>query len=83
MQIEYIIRHIRADTDCGKTAKCMLQWAQLCAGTSTSILEETTPLTYLEGTWVNNLRSGLTRINGTIRLPSLPITLPQRNMINI
>eukprot|EP00957_Ditylum_brightwellii_P019909 1501995-Ditylum_brightwellii.AAC.1 len=78
MQIEYIIRHIQADTDCSNTAKCMLQLAQLYAGTSTSILEETTPLTYLEGIYVNNLRAGLTCINGTIRLPSLPITLPQR-----
>eukprot|EP00957_Ditylum_brightwellii_P111396 8496154-Ditylum_brightwellii.AAC.1 len=59
MQIDYVIRHIQANTDCGKAAKCMLQWAQLCTGIRNSILEETTPLSYLEGTWVNNLRAGL------------------------
>eukprot|EP00957_Ditylum_brightwellii_P168253 12809218-Ditylum_brightwellii.AAC.1 len=28
MQLDYIVKHIRADTDSGKSAECMLQWAQ-------------------------------------------------------
>eukprot|EP00957_Ditylum_brightwellii_P131974 10063022-Ditylum_brightwellii.AAC.1 len=59
MQLDYIVKHIRADTDSGKLAMCMLRWAQQCAGTATSILEDTASLLYLEGQWVNNLRDGL------------------------
>eukprot|EP00957_Ditylum_brightwellii_P093448 7116771-Ditylum_brightwellii.AAC.1 len=65
MQIDYITKHIRAKVDSGKAADCMLRWAQHCAGTEKSILEDTAPLHYIEGRWVNNIRAGLHRINGT------------------
>eukprot|EP00957_Ditylum_brightwellii_P084400 6418302-Ditylum_brightwellii.AAC.1 len=50
MQLDYLVKHIQTDTDSGKTVVCMLCWAQQCAGTATSIVEDTAPLPYLEGT---------------------------------
>eukprot|EP00957_Ditylum_brightwellii_P014674 1106045-Ditylum_brightwellii.AAC.1 len=59
MQIDYIVKYIHAKTDCDKAIKCMLQWAQHCMGMEQSILEDTAPLLYFEGRWVNNLQAGL------------------------
>eukprot|EP00957_Ditylum_brightwellii_P100377 7651052-Ditylum_brightwellii.AAC.1 len=82
MQLDYIVKHIRADTDSGKSAECMLQWAQQCAGTATFILEDTTPLPHIEGKWVNNLRDGLQHINGKILLCTHTLTPIQQENDN-
>eukprot|EP00957_Ditylum_brightwellii_P160174 12194188-Ditylum_brightwellii.AAC.1 len=82
MQLDYIVKHIQADTDSGKSAMCMLQWAQQCAGTATSILEDIVPLLYLEGQWINNLRDRLQCINGKLLHSKHIITPIQRENDN-
>eukprot|EP00957_Ditylum_brightwellii_P004239 322047-Ditylum_brightwellii.AAC.1 len=82
MQLDYIVKHIRADTNSGKSAICMLKWAQQYTGTATSILEDTVPLLYLEGQWVNNLRERLQHINGKLLLSKHTMTPIQQENDN-
>eukprot|EP00957_Ditylum_brightwellii_P068177 5175379-Ditylum_brightwellii.AAC.1 len=45
----------------------MLRWAQICAGTSTHILQDTRPIPHMEGQWTEHLRKGMAYIKATIR----------------
>eukprot|EP00957_Ditylum_brightwellii_P163237 12429741-Ditylum_brightwellii.AAC.1 len=67
MKIQYVIQHIQAETSVGKTIAIALRWAQLCAGTSTHILQDTRPIPHLEGRWVKSLKEGMHYIGAEIR----------------
>jgi hypothetical protein len=58
-QLEMFIKSWRAkETHQGKILRVGVQWAQYCAGTSKSILEDTKMIiTYLESEWIKSLRT--------------------------
>eukprot|EP00957_Ditylum_brightwellii_P147492 11231603-Ditylum_brightwellii.AAC.1 len=45
----------------------MVRWAQICAGTSTHILQDTRPIPHMEGHWTEHLQEGMAYIKATIR----------------
>jgi hypothetical protein len=63
------MKHIRANTSKGQTARAMINWAQTQAGTSTPVLETHHPLPQMESKWLQHLREGLMSIKATIHLP--------------
>eukprot|EP00957_Ditylum_brightwellii_P104963 8000113-Ditylum_brightwellii.AAC.1 len=63
-----IIKHVHAGTKIGKKFEVLIQWAQLCAGTTIPFLEDHCRLPYLEGKWLNQLRDGQWGINTKLHL---------------
>jgi len=63
-----VLKHIRAKTMLGTLLTITIQAYQLQAGISGNILEDTMPLPWMPDRWLNNLRSFLHSIGGTIKL---------------
>eukprot|EP00957_Ditylum_brightwellii_P170409 12971710-Ditylum_brightwellii.AAC.1 len=55
-KITFVIKHLRAENEIGKTIRTTIQWAQVMAGTKRQILEDTRPIPHLEGTYISHLR---------------------------
>eukprot|EP00957_Ditylum_brightwellii_P019077 1436073-Ditylum_brightwellii.AAC.1 len=68
MQVETIIKCIQNNDKIGESALIMFQWAQHTVGLGDSILQHTSRIPHIKGTWVNNFRDGLNTIKGTIEL---------------
>eukprot|EP00957_Ditylum_brightwellii_P054829 4155353-Ditylum_brightwellii.AAC.1 len=62
-----MIQLIQNDDQVGLTIAIMLRWAQICAGTSTHILQDTRPIPHMEGHWTEHLQAGTAYIKATIR----------------
>ena len=58
-KITGIIKHVRANTSIGQLFIIVFRWAQMIAGTRTSILDYTYPIPYMESKWIEHLRKGL------------------------
>jgi hypothetical protein len=79
-QIEIFLKSWRAkQTHQGKMLRIALQWAQVCAGTSKSILEDTkTKLPHVESEWLLSLWTYLDSIKSTIQVDQPGIPMPMR-----
>ena len=77
-KIQYLLRHLRANTQIGHLLLIILQWAQLQSGIGQSILQWTKPLPYLESTWLSHIQEDLWQISGTRYIPQLLIEPLQR-----
>ena len=66
-KIKALIKHVRTDTTVGRAFMILVRWAQLQAGTSKSILEDTKPIDYIESKWIVTLRAFLRKINAQIK----------------
>jgi hypothetical protein len=58
-KIKSLIKHVRTDTTVRKAFQILVRWAQLQAGTSKPILEDTTLIDYIESKWIIMLRAFL------------------------
>jgi hypothetical protein len=65
------ISHIRANTPLRQTIIIAIETFQTLAGLTTSALETTHPIPYVDAPWLETLRSFLHQINGQIIIPSL------------
>eukprot|EP00957_Ditylum_brightwellii_P058558 4440526-Ditylum_brightwellii.AAC.1 len=68
-QVETLLQHIQMNNSIGQTVLIMLRWAQLAAGISVPVLEDTGRLPYIEGSWIASIRDGLITINAKIHIP--------------
>jgi ribonuclease HI len=82
-QIEMFLKSWRArQTHQGILLRIAVQWTQYCAGTSTSILIDTsTKLPHVEATWMLSLRKYLDDIKGTIQVdqPGIPPAMREKD----
>jgi hypothetical protein len=63
------MRHWRLHTQAGRLLRCVVQWAQYCAGTSVPILEDVyQELPHLESKWLSSLRNYLAHIHAGMQL---------------
>eukprot|EP00957_Ditylum_brightwellii_P005329 406567-Ditylum_brightwellii.AAC.1 len=58
-----ILKHVRANLKIGRNFLVLMRWAQLCTGVSSPLLQKTSPIPYLEGQWLQQLREDLLYIN--------------------
>ena len=68
-KIQYVLKHLRANTEIGKMLQITLSWAQLQAGIGTPILSQPRRLPYIESEWLKHLHEGLWQISGRIYIP--------------
>ncbi len=70
LNITFIMRHLRQNSQLGDMIRIQLRWFQQFAGVSYLLLEKPSqPLLYLPSTWFNELRAFLSKVNGKILLP--------------
>jgi hypothetical protein len=58
-KITNTLRHLRSDSTVGKVLATTIDHYQLIAGLSCSVLEDTRPLCYTPGLWIDSLRESL------------------------
>jgi len=63
-----VLKHLRAKTTLGTLLTITIQAYQLQVGISRNVLEDTMPLPWMPDRWLNNLRSFLHSLGGTIKL---------------
>jgi hypothetical protein len=69
----------RSNTPAGRLLPCEVGWAQYCAGTSDSILENVhSKLFHLESKWLLSLRTYLSKINASVKLDRAGIASTER-----
>jgi hypothetical protein len=78
LQVEMLLKHIRANNSVGKTAKIMIRWAQKVTGIAKPVLEDRKRVPHLEGGWVANIQDGLITCNAKIRATKPWTILHQR-----
>jgi len=78
-QILHFIKHWRTNTVISSTLRINVAWCQWQAGTSTSILTNTTPIPYLEARWIPSFRDALHRCGATIITDESFIPSPERD----
>ena len=78
-QVQLFLRHWRQQSTAGRLLRCVVAWAQYCAGTSTPILEEVhQELPHLESKWLSSLRQYLAYINAGIQLDMTGVAPAER-----
>eukprot|EP00957_Ditylum_brightwellii_P185614 14132232-Ditylum_brightwellii.AAC.1 len=63
--IAFVLKHLRADNSVGQVLAILLRWAQILAGVSTYILQDTRLIPHMEGKWVENLRGCIHKVGAT------------------
>jgi hypothetical protein len=66
-KIQAILKHIRNDSAVGQTARILLRWAQIQAGTSKPILEDARDIPYIENDYILTLRHFMQQIKATLK----------------
>ena len=71
LNITFILRHLRQQSQIGDTIIIQLRWYQHFAGVSYPLLEEPKPsMKYIPSKWLLELRTFLSSLNGSINIPS-------------
>lgn len=70
-KIASLIQQIRIGRPLGDTMMIALKWAQLHAGTATTILEDNKNLTYIDEPWIQTVIKTLQQSETTIYIPDL------------
>ena len=66
-QIEYLMMHIRANTELGILFKINIDWLQLTAGLGEGFFTTHRPIPYVSN-WFNGIRDFLIQVNGTLHI---------------
>ena len=77
-KVEKVISHLRMGSTLGDLIQIVLEWYQLSSGIQQSILDDTSPITYVYCPWVTTLRSFLYSTGATMHIPQLWTPTPQR-----
>lgn len=76
-KLEYIIMHLRINSDLGKLIRINLNWVQVNLGISTPIFEYKHAITYLNN-WFIHIHDFLRSIDATIVIKNTYVPIPER-----
>lgn len=70
MKIEYLLMHLRSNSDLGKLFQINLNWIQLHLGLSTPLFECKHPIKHMCNCWFTHIHEFLLKINARLVIPN-------------